>query len=59
MLYVIVGMGILFTSLGFIVTENNAQYLLAGYNTMSEDDRKNFDLPAYIRFFKNFIYTLD
>lgn len=54
MLYVILGMGALFFSLGFIVTENNAQYLLAGYNTMSEDERKKFDLPAYIRFFKKF-----
>ena len=42
-------LAILFTDAVFIgvaygVNEKNAKLLLAGYNTMSEQERKNFDL---------------
>lgn len=47
-------MSLLFIVIGFIVTENNAKSLLSGYNTMSEEDRKLFDLKSYILYFKNF-----
>ena len=40
MIYVIIGMSVLFVAIGFLVTERNAKYLLAGYNTMSEEERK-------------------
>ncbi|MFB9052776.1 DUF3784 domain-containing protein [Formosa undariae] len=33
-------MSILFIIIEFIVTENNAKYLLSGYNTMSDDTQK-------------------
>src|SRR5690606_31976420 len=35
-------------------TENNAKYLLSGYNMMSEEDRKDVDIKAYIPYFRNF-----
>lgn len=54
MYYVIVGLGILFIGVGYLVTEKNAKYLLSGYNTMSEADRKKVDLKLYLPFFKNF-----
>ena len=47
-------MSLLFIAIAFIVTENNAKYLLSGYNTMEEEDRKKFDLKAYIPFFRKF-----
>lgn len=47
-------LSIIFFSLGFIVTENNAKYLLAGYNTMTEKERQNFDIKSYIPYFRNF-----
>lgn len=47
-------MGLLFVAMGFIVTENNAKYLLSGYNTMSEEDRKKVDIRAYIPYFRKF-----
>ncbi len=47
-------MSLLFVAIGFMVTEKNAKYLLSGYNTMNEEDRKKVDIKAYIPFFRNF-----
>lgn len=54
MMYTLIGMSLLFIVIGFIVTENNAQYLLAGYNTMSNEERKKIDIKTYIGYFKKF-----
>ena len=54
MIYVILGLSILFIVIGFIVTENNAKYVLSGYNTMSEEERKKVDIKAYIPYFRKF-----
>ena len=48
---------VLFTSIiiaacGYIVNENNADVLLAGYNTMSNDEKNKFDLVNYLKFFR-------
>ena len=53
-MYTLIGMSLLFIAIGFIVTENNAKYLLAGYNTMSSEEQKNVDIKAYISYFKKF-----
>ena len=49
-------LAILFTDAVFIavaygINEKNAKLLLAGYNTMSEQERKNFDLKSYLIYF--------
>ena len=54
MLYIIIGMSLFFVALGFIVTENNAKYLLAGYNTMNEEDRSKINIKVYLKFFRKF-----
>lgn len=54
MLYIIIGMSLLFLAIAFIVTESNAKYLLAGYNTMNEENRKKVNIKAYMQFFKGF-----
>ncbi len=54
MIYVIIGLSVLFVAIGFIVTGKNAKYLLSGYNTMNEEDRKKVDIKAYIPYFRNF-----
>ena len=51
---------VIFTSLlialsGYIVNEKNADVLLAGYNTMSEDEKNRFDLINYLKFFRKFM----
>lgn len=37
-----------------MVTENNAAQVLSGYNTMSEEEQKKFDIQSFIPFFKKF-----
>jgi hypothetical protein len=54
MLHVIIAMSLLFIAIGFIVTEKNAKYLLSGYNTMSDAARQQFNLKAYLTFFRKF-----
>lgn len=54
MIYVLLGISLLFVGIGLIVTESNAKYLLSGYNTMSEEDRKKVDIKAYIPDFRKF-----
>ena len=54
MVYVIIGMGLLFGGIGLILTESNAKSLLSGYNTMSEEERRGFDLKGFIPFFRRF-----
>ena len=54
MYFVIIGMSILYVIIGYVLTEKNAKYLLAGYNTMSEKERARFDLKAFLPFFRKF-----
>ncbi|WP_245987188.1 DUF3784 domain-containing protein [Maribacter vaceletii] len=51
-------MSLTFITIGFIVTENNAEYLLSGYNTMSKEERKKVDLKSFIPFFRKFHIVL-
>jgi hypothetical protein len=54
MMYVLFGMSLLFIGIGYLVTENNAKYLLSGYNTMNEEEREKFDIATYIPYFRKF-----
>ena len=50
---------LLITSLSYIgmallVNEKNAEYLLAGYNTMSKEEKDKFDIKSYLIFFKKY-----
>ena len=54
MFYVILGMGLLFFGLGFMITENNASSFLSGYNTMSKEEQEQFPLTEYLERFKSF-----
>ena len=40
---------------GYIINENNADILLAGYNTMSKAEKDKFDLINYLKFFRKFM----
>ena len=42
----------------FVTNENNADMLLAGYNTMSKKEKESFDLKNYLIFFKKFFINL-
>ncbi|MEI6060985.1 MAG: DUF3784 domain-containing protein [Bacteroidota bacterium] len=54
MIIVLIALSCLFVAIGYMVTENNAKYLLSGYNTMTEEERKTFDLESYIPAFRKF-----
>ncbi|MGB5243180.1 MAG: DUF3784 domain-containing protein [Lutimonas sp.] len=54
MIWVVFALSLLFTGIGFLINSANADFLLAGYNTMSPEQRKNVDLPAYLKVFKKF-----
>ena len=43
---------------GYVVNKNNAKYLMAGYNTMSVEERKKVDLENLLIFWKNFFVIL-
>ncbi len=45
---------ICFVGVAYLTNENNADMLLAGYNTMSKQEKKAFDLKNYLVFFKKF-----
>src|SRR5436305_1105861 len=47
-------LSVIFASLGFLVTKNNARYILSGYNMMPEQQRSLVDIDGYLRFFKQF-----
>lgn len=54
MIFAIIFVSLVFISVGFIITEHNAKYLLAGYNTMSEAERKTVDMQSFMPAFKKF-----
>ena len=43
---------------GYIINENNADILLAGYNTMSKAEKDKFDLVNYLKFFRIFMINV-
>ena len=44
--------------IGFGINKVNAEYLLAGYNTMSPEKKQNFDIEKYLKFFNPFFKRL-
>ncbi|HIF48453.1 MAG TPA: DUF3784 domain-containing protein [Cytophagales bacterium] len=56
-------LGIIICDISFIgiaygVNQDNAKYLLAGYNTMSKEKQESFDIKNYLKFFKKFFINL-
>ena len=44
----------LYYAIGHFINKENSKYLLSGYNTMSDDERKKFDIEGYLKKFKPF-----
>jgi len=47
-------LSLLFICIGFVINTNNACFLLSGYNILSEAEQKNFNLIAYVAYFRRF-----
>ena len=45
----------LYVIIAYGINKENAKYLLAGYNTLSEKERTKFDIVEYLKFFKAFL----
>lgn len=58
MIFPIVFLSLIFFAIAWIVTESNAKYLLSGYNTMTEEQRAEVDIKAYLSFFRSFHIVL-
>ena len=54
----VVLVSVLFWVIAHFLTKENAKYLLSGYNTMSEEERKKFDIEQYLILFKKFFKQL-
>ncbi len=44
----------LYFIIAYSINKENSKYLLAGYNTMTDDERKKFDIDNFLKFFKYF-----
>ncbi|WP_426791872.1 DUF3784 domain-containing protein [Sphingobacterium sp. WOUb80] len=44
--------------MAIVVNEKNARYILAGYNSMSEIEKHQFELVKFLKFFKNYLLIL-
>jgi len=44
----------LYYAIGHFINKENSKYLLSGYNTISDDERKKFDIEGYLKIFKPF-----
>ena len=49
---VLIVLSVVFISIGFLLTENNSKYYLAGYWNLSEKEREKVDLKNFLAFFK-------
>jgi hypothetical protein len=51
-------MSLLYLLIGFGINKDNAKYLLAGYNTMNQEEQDKFDIDEYLNFLKPFFKKL-
>ena len=54
----IIFMSLIYLLIGFGVNKNNAEYLLAGYNTMTPEQKRQFNIEKYLEFFNPFFKKL-
>lgn len=54
-IYIVIAfISLLYLCIGYFINKKNSKYLLAGYNTMTDDERKKFDIDNFLKFFKYF-----
>ena len=55
---IVIFVSILCLGIAYYLNPENAKSILAGYNTMSDTERDNFDIVNYLKFFKSFFVKL-
>ena len=58
MVITLIFISIILFIVAFALTENNAKNLLAGYNTMSPEEREKVNIKGLIAYFKKFFIFL-
>ena len=51
-------MSLTYLLIGFGINKVNAEYLLAGYNTMTSEQKQKFNIEKYLEFFNSFFKKL-
>jgi hypothetical protein len=58
LIFTIMFMSLIYLLIGFGINKDNAEYLLAGYNTMTPKQKEKFDIERYLKFFNSFFKKL-
>ena len=58
LIFTIIFMSITYLLIGFGINKVNAEYLLAGYNTMTSEQKQKFNIDKYLEFFNSFFKKL-
>ena len=58
LVFTIIFMSLLYLLIGFGIDKDNAGYLLAGYNTMTPEQKQKFNIDKYLEFFNPFFKKL-
>ena len=58
LIFTIIFMSITYLLIGFGINKVNAEYLLAGYNTMTSEQKQKFNIEKYLEFFNSFFKKL-
>ena len=58
LIFTIIFMSLIYLLIGFGINKNNAEYLLAGYNTMTPEQKQKFNIEKYLEFFNPFFKKL-
>ena len=58
LIFTIIFMSLIYLLIGFGINKANAEYLLAGYNTMTTEQKQKFNIEKYLEFFNPFFKKL-
>ena len=58
LIFTIIFISSLYLLIGFGINKDNARYLLAGYNTMTLEQKQKFNIDKYLEFFNPFFKKL-
>ena len=58
LIFTIIFTSLIYLLIGFGINKDNAEYLLAGYNTMTPEQKQKFNIEKYLEFFNPFFKKL-
>ena len=58
LIFTIIFTSLIYLLIGFGINKDNAEFLLAGYNTMTPEQKQKFNIEKYLEFFNPFFKKL-